>query len=57
MVAEKSTLPHIKSLCTIEMISRVCKKLIRFYLTQMIIDGEDKADEEIQLKEISKSKI
>ena len=36
-IASNTTLPHIKEICQIEMIARVCKKILRYHLSEMIL--------------------
>ena len=37
-IASNTTLPHIKEICQIEMIARSCKKMIRYHLSEMIMN-------------------
>ena len=37
-IASNTTMPHIKEICQVEMIARSCKKMLRFYLAEMIMN-------------------
>lgn len=63
-IASNTTLPHVKEICQIEMISRACKKIIRYHISEMILNFDKEKNKnapqpkivETEKKNISNSK-
>ena len=46
-IASNTTLPHIKEICQIEMIARVCKKILRYHLSEMLLNYDKEKNKNI----------
>lgn len=49
-IASNTTLPHIKEICQIEMIARACKKILRFYLAELILNFDKEKNKNTPIK-------
>ena len=49
-IASNTTMPHIKEICQVEMIARSCKKMLRFYLAELIMNFDLKKNRNTSTK-------